>query len=90
VNLAFRDVLPAPVSDRLVLGIVVGYALVRVPLVGVNRLRVPHRALAYEAVQGFSVRFSHDLKADVPAPLHGTHPDDLVVPVATTLPTHRS
>jgi hypothetical protein len=79
------DVFLVAELDSLVLGVLIRDAPVGRPLVGVIGFGVASGVLADEAVQGFPIRAPNNLKADVPATLHGTDHDDLVSLVAAPL-----
>lgn len=81
-------VLALTMVDPLMLRILVSDPTVGGPLVGVDGLGVAASVRPNEAVQRLPIRTSDNLQADVPAPLHGTHYDGLVAPVASALAVH--
>src|SRR5215208_3680219 len=83
VNLASRVFL-LRVIDCFVLGIVVCYAPVRFPFVGIDSLNIPGDVLTYEAMQRLPISASDNLKTDVPITLKGTNYYGLVALVASS------
>src|SRR5215211_2595518 len=73
------------VIDRFVFCILVCYAPVGFPFVGIDSLHIPGDVCTNEAVQGLAVSAPYYLKADVPIALQRTHNDGLVALVSASL-----